>query len=421
LFPLHELWKPLYLVDEISTIGRSNANTFPICHEEAGIKLGAISKVQFAIRKSGDGTVLVDKSTNGTFVNGLKVGFDKSKLLQHNDLISLINPSQSQFIFLKTGSSFYHEDYPEELKEKCIISRELGAGAFGVVKLGILKEHQSSKPVAIKIINKIKFPCEVETQKESNKILNEVTILKSLTHPNIIKLWDVVEVSSHLYIILEYANGGELFDNVVQESKLPEERAKLYFYQIVKAVQHMHQNRVVHRDMKLENVLLCYRNNEDIPSLVKVTDFGLSKMINNETFLKTICGTKLYIAPEIIRSTMEDYNGQIEYDAKVDMWSLGVILYILLSGSPPFDKHFAGKTIELQICDGDFSFPKLLRTEISFEAIDLVKHLMVVNSQKRFDCEQTLKHDWLIDPGMLDKAHLVSEIERKLIRGSELN
>ena len=369
--------------------------------------------------------MLVDKSTNGTFVNGLKVGFDKSKHLQHNDLISLTNPSQSQFIFLKTGTSFYQKDYPEELKEKCILSRDLGAGAFGIVKLGFLKQHQpKSTPVAIKIISKIKFPCGVEKQIESNKVHNEVTILKSLTHPNIIRLWDVVEVSSHLYIILEYANGGELFENVVQQSKLPEERAKLYFYQIVKAVQHMHHNRIVHRDMKLENVLLCYRNNEDVPSLVKVTDFGLSKMINNETFLKTICGTKLYIAPEIIRSKMEDYS-QIEeetrYDSKVDMWSLGVILYILLSGSPPFDKNFPGKTIELQICDGDFSFPMSLRTEVSFEAIDLVKNLMVVNSQKRFDCEKTLRHDWLTDPGMLEKAHLVIENERKLVRGIHPN
>ena len=147
-------------------------------------------------------------------------------------------------------------------------------------------------------------------------------------------------------------------------------------------------------------------------------------MINNETFLKTICGTKLYIAPEIIRSKMEDYS-QIEeetrYDSKVDMWSLGVILYILLSGSPPFDKNFPGKTIELQICDGDFSFPMSLRTEVSFEAIDLVKNLMVVNSQKRFDCEKTLRHDWLTDPGMLEKAHLVIENERKLVRGIHPN
>ena len=351
----------------------------------------------------------------------MKVGFDKSRSLHHNDLISFTNPNQNQYIFLKYCPD-YQENFPAELKEKCVISKDLGTGAFGIVKLGFLKEpeslspHPSSKAVAIKIINKVRFPYgKSELQKQSNKILNEVTILKSLAHPNIIRLWDVVDLPNTIYIMLEYANGGDLFANVIENTRLSEERAKLYFYQIVTAVYHMHQNHIVHRDLKLENLLLCYRSNEDVPSLVKITDFGLSKMVNNETFLKTICGTKLYIAPEIIRAKLKDdpICDEGNYNSKIDMWSLGVILYIILSGSPPFDKNYPGKTIEMQICDGDFSFPKSSWSDISFEAKDLVKSLLVVQSNKRYNCDETLKHDFLREPEMLEKANLIIENERE--------
>ena len=407
----------MHLIDEVCTVGRSNANTFAVGHDEAGTKLPLISKVHFAVRKSSEVIILVDKSTNGTFVNGYKLGFDKSRRLLHNDLISFTNPSQNQYIFLRAGSDYLQGDFPEELKQKYVISRDLGAGAFGVVKLGFMKEDQGEKssnitiPVAIKRINKLKFPCD----KEFNKTFNEVDILKALQHPNIIKLWDVINLGNELYIILEYANGGELFDTVIENCKLDEKQAKLYFYQIVSAVQHMHQNSIVHRDLKLENILLCCRDNEDIPSLVKVTDFGLSKMVNQETFLKTVCGTKLYVAPEIIRANVDEFQseGNEKYNLKVDMWSLGVILYIILTGSSPFDQNCVGKSIEKQICDGDFSFPPSLWASVSFEAKDLVRHLLVVNSQKRYNCDQATNHDWLMEPEMLDRANEITDKEQK--------
>ena len=119
-----------------------------------------------------------------------------------------------------------------------------------------------------------------------------------------------------------------------------------------------------------------------------------------------MCGTKLYVAPEIIRLNDDQFQGQCTetYDSKVDMWSLGVILYIILTGSPPFDENCPGKNVEEQICDGDFLLPSSLWAGVSFEAKDLVNHLLVVNSQKRYNCDQTKKHDWLMDPEILEKV-----------------
>ena len=241
--------------------------------------------------------------------------------------------------------------------------------------------------------------------------------MKALDHPNIVRLWDVVNLDNYIYIVLEYANGGELFNTVIDTQPLDEKLAKLYFYQIVSAVQHMHRNQIVHRDLKLENILLCYRDNEDVPSLVKVTDFGLSKLVSQESFLKTVCGTKLYVAPEIIRLNIDQFQGQCneKYDMKVDMWSLGVILYVILTGSPPFDENCPGKNLEEQICDGDFLFPSSQWAGVSFEAKDLVRHLLVVNSQIRYNCDQTTKHDWLMDPEMLEKASEIGTKEKKRI------
>ncbi len=162
----------------------------------------------------------------------------------------------------------------------------------------------------------------------ASSILNKVQILQSVNHPCIIKLEDVIESPDYLYNVLELAEGGELFDKIIEKMKLNESEAKLHFYQIASAIKYLHSMKICHRDLKPENILLC--SSEDCAPIVKITDMGLSKLVNLETVLKTFCGTPQYIAPEVVSSAGLPSS---TYSLKVDCWSLGVILYILLSGT----------------------------------------------------------------------------------------
>merc|ERR1712126_16670 len=146
---------------------------------------------------------------------------------------------------------------------------------------------------------------------------------------------DVIDTENNLYIILELADGGELFDKILEKIRFSEKEAKLHFYQMVSAVAYLHKKNIAHRDLKPENVLL---SNDDSNPLIKISDMGLSKLVDHTTFLQTFCGTPQYLAPEVLISRVR---GDGSYGFEVDMWSLGVILYILLCGCPPFSTERA--------------------------------------------------------------------------------
>ena len=158
-------------------------------------------------------------------------------------------------------------------------------------------------------------------------MLNEVKILQSVSHPNVINLEDVIDTKDYLFIVLELAEGGELFEKIIEKTRLNESEAKLHFYQMASAIQYLHSKKICHRDLKPENVLLC--SQDDSNPVIKITDMGLSKLVDLGTVLQTYCGTPQYMAPEVIM-------GAGQYSLKVDCWGLGVILFILLSGTPPF-------------------------------------------------------------------------------------
>ncbi|XP_044898298.1 serine/threonine-protein kinase Chk2 isoform X6 [Felis catus] len=283
--------------------------------------------------------------------------------------------------------------YPKELREEYIMSKTLGSGACGEVKLAF--ERKTCKKVAIKIISKRKFA--VGSEREADPALNvetEIEILKKLNHPCIIKIKDFFEAEDY-YIVLELMEGGELFDRVVGNKRLKEATCKLYFYQMLLAVQYLHENGIIHRDLKPENVLLSSQKED---CLIKITDFGQSKILGETSLMRTLCGTPTYLAPEVLNSF-----GTAGYNRAVDCWSLGVILFICLSGYPPFSEHKTQVSLKDQITSGKFNFIPEVWAEVSEKALDLVKKLLIVDPKVRFTTEEALRHPWLQDEDMKRK------------------
>ncbi|XP_075060380.1 serine/threonine-protein kinase MARK1 isoform X3 [Mixophyes fleayi] len=195
--------------------------------------------------------------------------------------------------------------------------KTIGKGNFAKVKLA--RHVLTGREVAVKIIDKTQLnPTSLQ------KLFREVRIMKILNHPNIVKLFEVIETEKTLYLIMEYASGGEVFDYLVAHGRMKEKEARAKFRQIVSAVQYCHQKCIVHRDLKAENLLL------DADMNIKIADFGFSNEFTIGNKLDTFCGSPPYAAPELFQG--KKYDGP-----EVDVWSLGVILYTLVSGSLPFD------------------------------------------------------------------------------------
>ena len=250
------------------------------------------------------------------------------------------------------------------------LDRTLGKGNFAIVKLGVHKLTKAK--VAVKIVNKN------ELDKENlNKIGREIEIMRGLSHKNIIKLYQVMESDSFMYIVTEFAAGGEIFDWLVTNKKMTESQAARTFSQILNAVNYCHVNNVVHRDLKAENLLLDHDGN------IKLADFGFSNYFSAGQTLRTWCGSPPYAAPELFEG--REYDGP-----KADIWSLGVILYVLVSGSLPFD----GATLQdlrVRIMSCQYRIPFYL----SRDCEHLLRGLLVLQPSKRLSLVQVSQHCWL--------------------------
>lgn len=361
---------------------------------------GTISKIHFVIykEKNADSTLVFieDKSSNGTFVNGNKIGRGKKRILKNNDEIALSLPQNKAFVFLDTSLSQEEQKIlPDVMQQKYILFKMLGRGACGEVKLAF--EKDSCRKVAVKIIEKKTFSVGGTIKKNMDKaVMEEVKILKALNHPCIIKIEDVFETDARLFIVLELVEGGELFDRVVKRGRYTESSAKVMFYQMLLAVKYLHDNKISHRDLKPENILLVGEENE---TLIKVTDFGLSKFVGEVSFMKTQCGTPTYLAPEIVTG-----GGISRYGRAVDCWSLGVILFICLGGYPPFSDEIKLMSLNDQIKRGYYSFPEKYWKDVSDDAKDLIKRLLTVDPEKRFSTNKALQHRWMADPEVKARA-----------------
>jgi len=264
----------------------------------------------------------------------------------------------------------------DALLEKYELKKELGRGAFSVVRLGINKKTKDK--FAIKIIERN----DVGEAFEKN-LKMETDILRRVDHPNIIKLEEMIEAENKLYFVMELVTGGELFDRIVEKGSYSEDDAKVLVRKIVSAISYLHGLNIAHRDLKPENLLV--KSIEDDTD-VKIADFGLSKIIDETKLMQTACGTPGYVAPEVLNAE--------GYDKEVDMWSIGVITYILLCGFPPFYSESVPEVFE-QIMKAEYDYPEEYWDEISPEAKDFIDHLLVVDVPKRMTAEQALQHTWL--------------------------
>uniref|UniRef100_A0A8C4EDI6 non-specific serine/threonine protein kinase n=1 Tax=Dicentrarchus labrax TaxID=13489 RepID=A0A8C4EDI6_DICLA len=208
-------------------------------------------------------------------------------------------------------------------------------------------------------------------------LFREVRIMKILNHPNIVKLFEVIETERTLYLVMEYASGGEVFDYLVAHGRMKEKEARAKFRQIVSAVQYCHQKHIVHRDLKAENLLL------DADMNIKIADFGFSNEFTMGNKLDTFCGSPPYAAPELFQG--KKYDGP-----EVDVWSLGVILYTLVSGSLPFDGQNL-KELRERVLRGKYRIPFYMSTDCE----NLLKRFLVLNPAKRGTLEQIMKDRWI--------------------------
>ncbi|XP_057199269.1 serine/threonine-protein kinase MARK1 isoform X2 [Triplophysa rosa] len=248
--------------------------------------------------------------------------------------------------------------------------KTIGKGNFAKVKLA--RHVLTGREVAVKIIDKTQLnPTSLQ------KLFREVRIMKVLGHPNIVKLFEVIETEKTLYLIMEYASGGEVFDYLVAHGRMKEKEARAKFRQIVSAVQYCHQKRIVHRDLKAENLLL------DADMNIKIADFGFSNEFTIGSKLDTFCGSPPYAAPELFQG--KKYDGP-----EVDVWSLGVILYTLVSGSLPFDGQNL-KELRERVLRGKYRIPFYMSTDCE----NLLKKLLVLNPGKRGSLEQIMKDRWM--------------------------
>ena len=258
-------------------------------------------------------------------------------------------------------------------------SKVLGSGAFGQVKKATRKANGEIR--AVKMIDKLQL-----NQEERIRLKYEIDILKNLTHPNIVRLYEVYENKSTIFLVTELCDGCELFDEISKREHLNENEAAHVTKQILQAIAYCHSQNIAHRDLKPENVLIDIKNK----GTIKVIDFGTSHRYEDANQvgpqkMHQMYGTPYYIAPEVLNGT---------YNEKCDMWSIGVMLYIMLCGRPPFNGNTEDQIIS-KVKSGKWDFRGEIWHSISTEAKDLIAKLMTREVGRRLTAVEALAHPWI--------------------------
>ena len=370
---------------------------------------------------------LLTQNNSKSKINKLIIPKIKTKIIDFQNSANtptLTNSSRSiihdSFYYLKESKklsdyikNYYknNKKYPETNLNFYKYGRLIGQGAFGKVNLGL--NVLTGRVVAIKSFNKSNLNSNSENMK---KIKYETNLMKKLNHPNITKILELFEDKEYILIIMEYINGGNLFSFLKKHRKVSEKTAKLLYRQIILGIKYMHEQGIVHRDIKLENILIDLNNN------IKICDFGIGRVLSSpEQPLFDQCGTPMYIAPEILLCSKEKgYKG-----FPVDIWSSGIVLYILLSGTLPFSFKNSSSSLS-ESNESNLSEDNNNNTELQYsiinkepkeieniskEAEDLLKKILKKNPEKRITCEEILNHPWMKGISDNNKYHLFTKAE----------
>ena len=253
----------------------------------------------------------------------------------------------------------------------------LGEGSFASVHK--VQNKYTDSICAMKVIKK-NFNCTVDDEKE---ILNEINILRTMDHPNILKIFEFYSNKEQYSIVTELCQGGELFQQIIDQGPFNERYSAYVMYQLFSAVNYCHKMHIVHRDLKPENILIVGKDSEGLP-MVKICDFGTSKIFEKGAVQRKLVGSSYYIAPEVLKK---------HYNEKCDVWSCGVITYILLSARPPFGGNDDNDIME-RVAIGKYDLESPPFDKVSNSAKDLIRKLLTMDPNERITAEQALNHPW---------------------------
>lgn len=400
---VQEVYNKRGSIKKIWTFGRNKS----ICDYYFG-NITRLSNKHFQIMLGEDGNlILKDISTNGTWLNNNHIEKNVNRILSQGDEITVgkgvLEDMINLIIFInetfKKKLEMLKSQYFKKIKAKSYVPNTkltgifndysikdeiVGQGAFATVKKAI--ERQTGKTYAVKIINKRKAMGNIEG------VTRELDVLRRLNHPRIIKLKGFYEDTECYYLLMDFVSGGDLMDFVAAHGTVGEDAGREITKQILSAVRYIHDQGISHRDLKPDNILI----EQDDPVLIKITDFGLSRIQDAGIMMKTFCGTLAYIAPEVISS--KDYKDKDQgtniYSSLADMWSIGCLVYVILTGHLPFSGSTQDQLFN-QITRGSYHEGPLKDFKISDQARDFIDCLLQVNPQYRLTAKNALEHPWI--------------------------
>ena len=377
-------------------------------------------------RMGGEGSsilMLRDMSSNGTFVNGVRIGQGQQIEIKNGQEIVLIRTGTERLSYLircydQDKEHAVESKDPNGPYQKYVIGQALGSGAYATVKKCVLKT--TGAVYAIKVVDKHKFALNKGEQdgapadpaKLSANLNAEANILRSLDHSSVVRVFDVFETKRFFYIVLELLPGGDLLDHLItRNSGLNEAEARYAFAQLLDAADYLHSRNIVHRDIKPENVLIKsvrpFSGAAGEPAgavgnalEVKLADFGLSRVVGEGSFMQTICGTPQYLAPEVLKMAPFMLTKGVQpstqgYSKACDIWSLGVMLYVLIAAIQPFDES----NIVDSVLSGRVPFPANRWGRCGEDIKDLLRGMLQIDPALRLTADEIRAHPWM-NPGV---------------------
>lgn len=331
---------------------------------------------------------VLDTSSNGTWINGVKIGKDKTAVLKEGNEIAFGSPHPQpgdledyRFIYRHTAAG------PPQggLHAQYDISHEIGKGSFATVMKAV--SRATGQWYAIKVIQDHKVKRATVNSNET-AFAREISILERLHHRNICQMKEAFFEDNSINLVLEFVDGGDLLDYILREGGLKEPLAVHIIAQVCDALAYIHSKGIAHRDLKPENVLLTTEN----PPTVKVADFGLAKVVDSVTFLRTMCGTPAYLAPEVV--TQQNQEG---YDHLVDSWSVGVIVFCMFTLSSPFIEDENQRDLKVRIAERTIQWSTLDNVDVSPLARNFIERLLEHDPRDRMSLSAACTHPWLAD------------------------